>query len=275
MANEIVQTLTNNLDETLNAVTDALPKDFNKSRFLQNSIAAIKANPELTKYNQTELLTCLIRGAYLGLDFMNKECWIVPYKGHVQFQTGYKGDCKFVKKYSIRPLLDLKAELVRDGDVFDYGIENNKPYLTFKPKPFNTGKILGVFAIAYFKDGGVLYEVMNPDEIVKVRRTSQAASSQFSPWSTWTEEMMKKSVLRRLCKSIETDFDNIEQREAWEKGSGIDFTKPESAEVHNPFAEDEKITDEIVIDTDSVKIEDVPDDINDMPLPDAFKEIKG
>ena len=271
MANEIIQTITNNLDATLNAVTDALPKDFNKSRFLQNSIAVIKANPDLTKYNSTELLTCLVKGAYLGLDFMNKECWIVPYQGHVQFQTGYKGDCKFVKKYSIRPLLDLKAELVREGDEIEYGIENNRPYLNFKPLPFNAGKVLGAFAVAYFKDGGVLYEVMNLDEINKVRKVSQAASSKYSPWQTWTEEMFKKTVLRRLCKSIETDFDNVEQRDAWDKGSGVDFTKPETAEVHDPFAEqNEEITDEIVIDTDSVK--EVT--IDEMPMPDVFGEVR-
>jgi len=270
MANEIIQSITNNLDATLNAVSDALPKDFNKARFLQNSIAVVKANPDLTKYNPTELLTCLVRASYLGLDFMNKECWLVPYNGHITFQTGYKGDCKFVKKYSIRPLLDLKAEIVREKDELEYGITDNKPYLNFKPLPFNDGKVIGAFAIAYFKDGGVLYEVMNLDEINKVRKVSKAASSNSSPWSTWTEEMYKKTVLRRLCKAIETDFDSVEQREAWDSGSGVDFTKPESAEVHDPFAEDEKITNEIVIDTDSVNVVDV----DEMPLPDAFREVK-
>ena len=48
MANELMQTLTNNLDASLVAVQDALPKDLNKARFLQNTIAVIKSNPNLT-----------------------------------------------------------------------------------------------------------------------------------------------------------------------------------------------------------------------------------
>ena len=57
--------------------------------------------------------------------------------------------------------------------------------------------------------------------------------------------MYKKSVLRRLCKSIETDFDTIEQHEAWDEGSGVDFTnKPTPTEVHDPFAETDVVNEE-------------------------------
>ena len=178
---------------------------------------------------------------------------------------------KFVKKYSIRPLLDLKAEVVREGDTLEYGIENNKPYITYKPLPFNAGKVIGAFAVAYFKDGGVLYEVMNLDEINKVRKVSKAGSSASSPWATWGEEMYKKTCLRRLCKALPTDFDNIEQRNAWDEGSGVDFTKPEAVEVHDPFADqNEEIADEIVIDTEVVN--ETP--IDEMPMPDAFREVR-
>ena len=246
MANELIQNLTDSLDVSLTAVKDALPKTFNKERFLQNTIAVIKQNPELQKYNKNELLTCMLRGSYLSLDFMAKECWLVPYNGHVTFQTSYKGECKFVKRYSIRPLLDVKAEIVRVGDEIDYGInEDNKPYIKYKPIPFNTQNVVGAFAVAYFKDGGILYEVMSMDEINKVRNVSRAASSSSSPWKTFPEEMYKKTVLRRLCKSIETDFDTVEQHEAWDEGSGVDFVnKPTPTEVHDPFAETDVVNEE-------------------------------
>lgn len=81
---EIIQTLTNNLDASLNAVQDALPGDLNKARFLQNTIAVVKATPTLLTYNQTEVLTECLKASYLGLDFMNKEAYLVPFGGHVQ-----------------------------------------------------------------------------------------------------------------------------------------------------------------------------------------------
>lgn len=43
-------------------------------------------------------------------------------------------------------------------------------------------------------------------------------------------EMYKKTVLRRLCKLIELDFDTIEQYRAFEEGSGFVF-RDESQET--------------------------------------------
>lgn len=246
MAYEL-QTLTNNLDASLTAVKEALPKDFNRARFLQNTVAVIKANPDLQKYNSTELLTCCLQASYLGLDFMSKEAWLVPYSGHVQFQMGYKGACKFVKKYSIRPLSDVYAKEVRKGDDFEYGIKDGKPYLDWKPLPFNGGETVGVFAIAQFEDGGMLYEVMSKEEVDKIRRRSRASSN--GPWVTDYGEMAKKTVLKKLCKNIETDFDNVEQREAWE-ADNAEYQSTAPAETVDPFEKTEE-----VIDTTAVDIE--------------------
>lgn len=257
MANELVQTLTNNLDASLLAVNEALPNDFNKARFLQNTIAVVKDNPSLQQYKQSELLTCSLQAAYLGLDFMNKEAWLVPYSGHVQFQIGYKGMVKFVKKYSIRPLFDIYAKAVRKGDEFEYGIEDNKPYVRYKPVPFNNSELVGVFAVAYFKDGGILYEVMSKEDVDKIRSRSRAGKS--GPWVTDYEEMAKKTVLKRLSKGVETDFDNVEQRSAWESDND-EFTRitGEDDEIHNPFekmkAEQQKEND--IIDSTAREVED-------------------
>ena len=56
--------------------------------------------------------------------------------------------------------------------------------------------------------------------------------------------MCKKTVLRRLCKHIETDFESVEARGAWEDGSGMDFAKPiapvsNKEEVVDVFADEE------------------------------------
>ena len=60
--------LTNNLD----SVADALPKEFNKTRFVQNAIALLNDNDVLIEYNKTygskNILAGLMKGAYLNLD---------------------------------------------------------------------------------------------------------------------------------------------------------------------------------------------------------------
>ena len=75
------QTFSLILTDRLESVSEALPKDFNKTRFVQNAIALINDNPNLQKYSSNQLIGGLMKGAYLGLDFYSKEAYLVPY-GH-------------------------------------------------------------------------------------------------------------------------------------------------------------------------------------------------
>ena len=129
------------LMEKLDSVNDALPKDFNKQRFVQNTLALIHDNPKLMEYKQSEIMSGLMKGATLGLDFFNKEAYLVPYGSQLNYQTDYRGAKKLAKKYSIRPIKDIYAKLVREGDEFEEVIENGEQGINFKPKAFNDGKI--------------------------------------------------------------------------------------------------------------------------------------
>ena len=260
--NELVETFTKDLDTCLVGVSEALPNDFNKARFLQNTIALVRNNPNLQKYSKTELLEGSLRAAYLGCDFLNQEAWLVPYDGHLRFQLGYKGACKFVKKYSIRPLKDIYAKVVRDGDKYEYKIVDGESTVYFKPEPFNNKEMKGVFAVALFADGGCLVEEMSKEDVDKIRKRSRASGS--GPWVTDYEQMALKTVLKRLTKNIETDFDNVEQKNAWDSdndefekiGSNEKVIDPFNTEEVNENAEENPQTEETsVIDTEIVKEE--------------------
>lgn len=206
-------TFSGQLSTALAEVKDALPKDLNVARFVNNAVAVMNENTQLqdfAKANGTaQIKAGLVKGAYLGLDFMNKEAYLVPYGKQLNFMKSYTGAVKLCKKYSIRPLKDIYAKLVREGDEYSIEIINNEPKVTFKPKPFNNGKIQGAFAVANFSDGGIQYEEMSLEQLEKVRSCSKMKSGVV--WSQWTDQMYLKSVLHRLCKRIEIDFDNIEQ----------------------------------------------------------------
>ena len=60
--------------------------------------------------------------------------------------------------------------------------------------------------------------------------------------------MAKKTVLRRLCKHIDCDFESIEARNAWEDGSDTEFPVVErerDTTVVDAFATDDVIDAEI------------------------------
>ena len=241
-------TFSDNLRNELTNVQDALPKDFNKERFVQNALALLNDNPNIAKYGQAQIIGGLMKGAYLGLDFYSKECYLVPYGNQLNYQTDYRGAKKLAKKYSIRPIKDIYAKLVHDGDEFEEVIVNGEQGINFKPKPFNDGKIIGAFAVCLFADGGMQYDTMSVADLENTRKSSKAANS--PAWKNFTGEMYKKTVLHRLCKHIELDFENPTQANAFMAGMEIEtdtekIVDAEIAENANTvdFQEDEVVVD--------------------------------
>ncbi len=208
---------------------EALPPGFNRERFVLNCITVIqdmlkdkKKRDKLCEVKLETIPVCLAQGAYLGLDFFNGECYAIPYAGNMQFQTDYKGEIKLCKRYSKEPIKDIFAKIVRDGDLFEEEVENGIQKVRYRPVPFSDKPMLGAFAIVSYKDGSMLYDTMSSADIENVRNTySKAKDSQA--WRESTGEMYKKTVLRRLCKLIDLDFDNIEQRIAYEDGGDATF----------------------------------------------------
>lgn len=234
MANDQIKSLvlkqTNSfLGTMLDNEVKALPSGFNTLRFKQNALTVLNdLDISNMKGQEFNLAKCLMKGAYLGLDFFNKECYVITFGGKPQFMTDYKGEEKLCKKYSLAPIKDIYAKLVREGDEFEEGIIKGQQFVNFKPIAFNNNNIIGAFAVVYYKDGSMSYETMSKEEIEYIRDTfSKQKNGQA--WQKSFGEMAKKTVLRRLCKHIELDF-NEDQFKAWEDGSGMEFGNVASKE---------------------------------------------
>jgi recombination protein RecT len=150
--------------------------------------------------------------------------------------------------------LDIYAKVVREGDEFVEVIENGRQTVSFKPKPFNNGEIIGAFAVCLYKDGGMIYDTMSKEEIEHTRKTfSKQANGKA--WTNSYGEMCKKTVLRRLCKMIDLNFDTAEAMQAFEDGSEFDVKHPKTPEPEKAvdvYAE--------VVPTEVVEVEDAGTD---------------
>lgn len=234
-------TIYEKLTSKLEMQESALPKELNKQRFVQNCMSVLQdGKADFSKCDPTSVVRTLMKGAFLGLDFFNGECYAIPYNGNVQFQTDYKGEVKLCKKYSSIPIKDIYAKVVREGDFFEEYIENGNQTINFKPKQFNDSEIIGAFAVCLYRDGSMIYDTMSKQEIEATRKNySKMASGQA--WTKSYGEMCKKTVLRRLCKLIDLNFDYAEQAQAFEDGSAFDIKHTEKTEPEkgvNPFEED-------------------------------------
>lgn len=226
MAENFSLALTNDLESQ----REALPADFNIPRFVQNSIALLNGNDNLAdfarKHGTAQVKSGLMRGAFLGLDALNGEMYLVPYGNTLNFMQSYKGDVKMVKKYSQRPIKDIYAKLVRQGDTFEESIVNGEPSINFKPMPFNDGAIIGAFAVCLYRDGGMVYDSMSLKELENTRSASKAKNS--PAWTKFTGQMYLKTVLHRLCKHLSIDMD-ANARAAFDAGTEIETDPVEIA----------------------------------------------
>lgn len=221
----------------LNDNQKALPTGFNKDRFVLNCITVIrdmlrdnKKKNQLQQVDPTSIPICLAKGAFLGLDFFNGECYAIPYGGEMKFQTDYKGEIKLCKRFSKNEIKDVFAKVVREGDFYEEEVDGVTQKVIYRPKPFSNAPIIGAFAIVAFRDGSMLYDSMGAEEIEDVRKNYSKAKDSDA-WKKSTGEMYKKTVLRRLCKMVDLDFDNIEQRRAYEIGGDAEFADSLSGET--------------------------------------------
>ena len=91
---QYLDSIQNGLISELGKHKEALPAGFNRERFILNCITVIqdmlrdsKKKDQLAKVDVKTIPVCLAKGAYLGLDFFNGECYAIPYGGNMQFQT--------------------------------------------------------------------------------------------------------------------------------------------------------------------------------------------
>jgi len=217
----------------LTSKADAFPKDFNQTRFLQNCMTVLQDTSGIEKCSPISVARTLLKGAFLGLDFFQKECYAIPYGNSLQFQTDYKGETKMAKKYSIRPIKDIYAKVVREGDFFEEEIKEGQQSVNFKPLSFSNNSIVGAFAIVLYVDGGMEYETMTTEQIEGIRKNFSKMPNGLM-WKHVPEEGYKKTVLRRLTKKIEKDFASEEQAKVYEESSDVEFKKNEEKANKKP-----------------------------------------
>ena len=197
----------------------ALPRHMRIDHFMRCAVTYIKKNPTVGKCTPVSICKSLMDAAQLGLapDGLLGSAYLVPFNNKIkgdggdrwemtcQLIPGYRGLIDLARRSG--EILDIQARPVLAGEEFsiDWG---RTPPLTHKPNldanPAENGgqNVRGVYAIAFFKDGGQHLEYMSRAEIEGIQRRSKANGKGFSPWqSDWTE-MARKTVVKRLAKYL-------------------------------------------------------------------------
>lgn len=94
------------------------------------------------------------------------------------------------------------ARVVHENEDFEHVFDlEGGEVLRHRPKyDGDPGQPVLAYAVCFFKDGQKQVEVMRRDQIETIRNS--ARSGQSGPWVTHTEEMWRKTVIRRICKYL-------------------------------------------------------------------------
>ncbi len=197
--------------ETLKAL---LPAHMTPERMMKIALGALRTTPKLMDCTIESLFGSVVVCAQMGLEPNTPQghIYLIPFENRrkqtteVQIIVGYKGLIDLARRSG--QIESLSSRVVHERDEFDidYGTSDqiiHKPFLRG-----DRGKIVGFYAVAKLKGGGVQFEFMSLAEVNAVRDGSQGyqTAKRFNktntPWISNYEEMGKKTVIRRLTKYL-------------------------------------------------------------------------
>ena len=191
---------------------NALPSHIKPEKFQRVVMTVVQQTPELLAADRRSLLASCTKCAADGLVPDGREAALV------MFNTKNK-DGSWEKRVQYMPMLvgilkrarnsgeiaGVIVNVVREGDEFTRRPDDfDKPVEHRMPKLGESrGRAIGAYALVKLKDGTIMHDVMDRDEIERVRAVSRAKDS--GPWVQWWDEMARKTVFKRLSKYLPMD----------------------------------------------------------------------
>lgn len=210
----------------------SLPSNIPLDRFRATVIWALNENPDLLRADRRSLMNACAKAANDGLLPDKKEGALVVFNTNERKKVGSKWVDNWIKKVQWMPMvygitkkalasgqvLSLYAKIVYQAEIdakkFSYRIEDGHHRLNHEPILWgDQGEPVFAYAVAILASGVVEVEPMRQEDLDKIKRVSRAKDREGNPtgpWKEWTDEMWKKSPIRRLSKRIPFSAD-VEQ----------------------------------------------------------------
>ncbi|MER5420388.1 recombinase RecT [Streptosporangium roseum] len=176
-------------------IAKALPAHVTPERMARIALTQCRSTPKLLTCSAESLVGAVLTCAQLGMEpGPTQEAFLIPRKGQVTFQLGYKGMAKLFWQHPLAAYLTTAT--VRVGDEFDYDLGSN-PYLLHKPNKKERGEPEGHwYAVFKLINGGFGFAVLDRPGVERRRRKSESPNG-FG-WSDNYNEMAEKSCLRDM-----------------------------------------------------------------------------
>lgn len=253
------------------AFTSSLPSHIEGGQWMAVAHGVLRSNADLRAAADNDpgaFLGAMLQAARLGLEPGTEQFYLVPFKqrgvAKVQGITGYQGLIELI--YRAGAVSSVIVEVVHAADRFEYAPgRDERPRHEIDWDADDRGPLRLAYAYAVMKDGATSkVVVLNRSDINRIKKSSQGAGSQYSPWQTNESAMWLKSAARQLAKWVPTSAEYRRQqlrdaqavaRESHNETMQIDIPMPQQGENVDPLTGE-------VLDADLV---DDSADSNDWP----------
>lgn len=215
----------------------SFPNDYNVANALMGAYLTLKETNDkngkciLETCSQASIANSLMDMATLGLSVQKKQGYFISYGGKCQFQRSYFGNITIARRFGLK---DIHAEVIYEGDKFNYHIEDGNKVLDSHEQDFmniDNDKILGAYAVVIMNDGTKHLEVMNMKQIKQSWQQGYGYKEGSGTHSKFTDQMAKKTVINRALKQIINTHGDVFVQEADQRTEDVDRSEQLEADV--------------------------------------------
>ena len=127
--------------------------------------------------------------------------WLIPYKGTVDLQIGYRGWLKLL--FNSPLVANVYSYPVYEDDEFFYelGMNPNIRHIPSK-EPKELDKLIATYGVVKLKNGEAQIRVCFRDEIEESKAASRGSHKPDSPWNNHYEAMALVVPIRKMGKNL-------------------------------------------------------------------------
>lgn len=242
------------------------PENYNYTNELMSAMLILQdtvdmnKKPVLQSCSRASIENALINMVTDGLSMRKKQCYPVAYAGKLSCQPSVYGATCVARRYG---LLDIEAEVIYEGDTFNYTIVNGKKTIMEHIQEIgniDNDKIKGAYAIAFLKDGTSKVEIMTIGQIKTAWKQGFGYKENGNGvHQKFTDQMAKKTVKNRLLKSINNTYSGFGRDDDYEEISHEEMVEQDVAydieQSANSVDFDEDVLDSEIVSEESAEPE--------------------
>lgn len=163
----------------------------------------INTNDKLKCCSKLSMINAFYKCCEYGLDPASSigHAWLIPYKGTVDLQIGYRGWLKLL--FNSPLVANVYSYPVYENDEFSYelGMNPNIKHIPSK-EPKELDKLIATYGVVKLKNGEAQIRVCFKDEIEESKAASRGSHKPDSPWRNHYEAMALVVPIRKMGKNL-------------------------------------------------------------------------